>query len=123
MPHWYGGAIDFILKPFSAEKVSKVLEKTFSDIQSKNTAGISVMQEQTIIDIPITQREAQVLLLLTKGHQQNEVAQTLGLSLRTIKLYRSNLKIKLSLNNLVELTKYGEKYALSIEKIAQSNNQ
>ena len=120
---WHGGAIDFILKPFSAEKISVVLEKIFSDIQSRNTAQTSVTQEQTIIDIPITQREAQVLHLLTKGHQQNEVAHMLGLSLRTIKLYRSNLKIKLSLNNLVELTKYGEKYALSIEKIAQNNKE
>jgi len=118
---WHGGAIDFILKPFNAEKVSAVLEKLFNNIENRKSTQIPVEQEQAIIDIPITQREAQVLLLLAKGHRQTEVAKILGLSPRTIKLYRSNLKVKLSINNLVELSKYFEKYVRSIEKIARSD--
>ena len=58
-----------------------------------------------------------MLLLLGKGHLQKEVAYLLGLSLRTVKMYRANLKHKLALNNLVEITKYCDKHLLSIDKI------
>lgn len=100
---WKGGAVDFILKPFKASEISGALQKLFQSQYG------SIMEEaHKSVKLPITQREAQVLYLLGQGHQQNEVAQILGLSLRTIKMYRTFLKNKLNLNNLVELAKYYE---------------
>ncbi len=98
---WRGGAVDFILKPFTASQISDALKKLFQSQRSPITE-----ESPHSVRLPITQREAQVLYLLGQGHQQSEVAQILGLSLRTIKMYRTFLKNKLNLNNLVEVAKY-----------------
>ena len=117
---WHGGAVDFILKPFTAGKISSSLEKLFSTAAQNQLKIKSSEDNQPEIDLPITQREAQVLLLLGKGHEQQEVAEILGLSLRTVKMYRTFLKNKLGLHTLMELGRYYDKYQASIEKIATS---
>ena len=117
---WHGGAVDFILKPFTAGKISHSLDKLFSTAAQNQLKIKSSEDNQPEIDLPITQREAQVLLLLGKGHEQQEVAEILGLSLRTVKMYRTFLKNKLGLHTLMELGRYYDKYQASIEKIATS---
>jgi len=114
---WHGGAIDFILKPFTAEQVSDCLTKAFIHAKhavnnAKNPSLPNPMQAG------ITQREAQVLLLLGKGYQQTEVARILGISLRTIKMYRGFLKNKLELNSLMALARYYDKHQVAIERVA-----
>ena len=72
-------------------------------------------------DIPISQREAEVLILLGQGHRQNEVSEKLGITLRTVKMHRASLKNKLNLNTLVELTRYCDEHLPSIDRIAKGN--
>ncbi len=115
---WKGGAVDFILKPFTAQQISGALQKLFQSQHSSPTEEVSQSDK-----LPITQREAQVLYLLGQGHQQNEVAQILGLSLRTIKMYRTFLKNKLNLNNLVEVSKYYESNKQSISLLANFDSK
>lgn len=118
---WRGGAIDFMLKPFTALQISDTLAKLFSTAKQLKLSHSQEQEVSPLIDIPITKREAQVLLLLGQGNQQTEVAEMLGISLRTIKTYRTFLKNKLDLNTLMELARYYDKYRLSIEKIAQDD--
>lgn len=115
---WHEGAVDFILKPFEPSKISDALDRLFVLAQQKKEHIKLHPNSSTPIDLPITQREAQVLLLLGKGHEQQEVADILGLSLRTVKMYRTFLKNKLNLHTLMELGRYYDKHQLSIEKIA-----
>jgi FixJ family two-component response regulator len=118
---WRGGAVDFILKPFTPTQVTDALNKHFSILwQSEPIKFPSNNREQ--IHIPITKREAEVLLLLGEGYQQHETAQVLGISLRTVKMYRSFLKDKLGLNTLGELIKYCQQYKVSISKITRGEN-
>ena len=107
---WQGGAVDFLLKPFTASQVSSKLAKALnSDVLGK---------AEDATDIPITKREAQVLLLLGQGRQQHEVAQSLNLSLRTVKMHRTSLKNKLGLNTLMELARFYDEHYPAISKIA-----
>lgn len=115
---WHGGAIDFILKPFTPQKISDSLEKIFTAVGIKVLPGMLAEHNQSIHFPPITQREAQVLLLLGKGYQQQEVAESLGLSLRSVKMYRTFLKNKLNLHTLMELGRFYDKHQASIEKLA-----
>ncbi len=115
---WHEGAVDFILKPFEPRKMSAALEKLFASARQLQDSLRSESNGLPPIDPPITQREAQVLLLLGKGHEQQEVAEILGLSLRTVKMYRTFLKNKLNLHTLMQLGRYYDKHQLSIEKIA-----
>lgn len=115
---WQEGAVNFILKPFAASKISDALQRLFIKINQQQKDSRDALDIATTIDLPISQREAQVLLLLGKGCQQNEVADILGLSLRTVKMYRASIKEKLRLNTLMELGRYYDKHQLSIEKVA-----
>ena len=118
---WHEGAVDFILKPFTPGKISASLEKLFATAQ-QNKSKLRVSGEAQIKgDLPITQREAQVLLLLGKGHEQQEVSEILGLSLRTVKMYRTFLKNKLNLHTLMELGRFFDKHQLIIEEIAKGD--
>lgn len=103
---WRGGAVDFVLKPFSASEIDQALAHAFATVP-------------TVTALPITPREAQVLLLLGQGLQQYEVADALGLSVRTIKMYRTFLKNKLNLHSLMELARYCDKHQAAIAMIAQ----
>lgn len=105
---WRGGATDFILKPFSAAEISHALRQAFANLPGH-------------APLPITRREAQVLQLLGQGMQQQQVAEELALSLRTVKMYRAFLKHKLDLNSLMELARFYDQHRHAIAKIAGSD--
>ena len=113
---WRGGAIDFILKPFTASQVTTILTTQFELLEQQNLYPPA--NKQAIKNIAITKREARVLFLLGEGHQQSEIADMLGISLRTVKMYRANLKDKLYLNTLMELGRYYDQNKSLIKKIA-----
>ena len=115
---WHGGAVDFILKPFTADKISATLEEIFAAAKPKKIREPQQLGTDSNSILPINKREAQVLLLLGKGCQQVEVAEILGLSLRTVKFYRASLKVKLNLDTLMELGRYYDKHQSLIEKLA-----
>jgi len=112
---WRGGAIDFVLKPFTAVQITNILVEQFKLLEQRN---LYTQQDcKSIQNIAITKREAQVLLLLGEGHQQIEIAKILGISLRTVKMFRANLKDKLYLNTLMELGRFYDQHKLVIKKI------
>lgn len=115
---WRGGAVDFLLKPFSGSEVSHALNALFSKSALLKSDAQAVQATMADIEIPITHREAQVLLLLGQGHRQVEAAKMLNITLRTIKMHRGNLKNKLGLNTLFELTRYCDAHRAAIDKIA-----
>ena len=108
---WRSGAFDFVLKPFSPNEISDALQKVFTA-----TEFSSLSDKPT--DLPITRRDAQVLLLLGDGFHQQEIADKLSLSLRTVKMYRAFLKNKLNLNNLVDVAKFCDQFRDIIQKRA-----
>lgn len=54
----------------------------------------------------LTDREYEVLLLIASGNTTSEIAQTLGLSLRTVNSHRARILKKMNLKNDVELARY-----------------
>lgn len=109
---WRGGAANFMLKPFSAQEIRESIEALWERVAAATSRHST--------DLPITRREAQVLLLLGSGLQQNDVAERLGLSLRTVKMYRSFLKDKLNLNSLMEMGRFYDHHKGAIAKIART---
>ena len=60
----------------------------------------------------LTPREIDVLRLLAKGNTNRQIADLLGLSVRTVENHRANLMGKLGLVSRVELVEYAEKHGL-----------
>lgn len=68
-------------------------------------------KDQTIPTI--TSREKEVLVLLADGYANEEVAQILGLSKRTIEAHRARIMLKLNQHNLSSLVKYALQHKLT----------
>lgn len=54
----------------------------------------------------LTPREREVLCLLAEGRRTKEIAEALGISVKTVETYRSRLMLKLDIDNLVGLVKF-----------------
>jgi DNA-binding NarL/FixJ family response regulator len=61
----------------------------------------------------LTQRELEVLLLVSQGQNNRELAELLAVSEKTVRNHVSSLLEKLSLNNRVELATYAVKHHLA----------
>ncbi len=60
----------------------------------------------------LTRRELDVLRLLARGNTNRQIADVLGLSVRTVENHRANLMGKLGLVSRVELVNFAEEYDL-----------
>jgi two-component system, NarL family, response regulator NreC len=54
----------------------------------------------------LTDREIDVLRLLAEGQRTREIAETLGISAKTVETYRSRMMLKLGIDNLAGLVKF-----------------
>jgi two-component system response regulator NreC len=54
----------------------------------------------------LTEREAEVLRLIALGHTNNEIAERLYLSVRTVETHRAHIQQKLALSSRAELVRY-----------------
>jgi DNA-binding NarL/FixJ family response regulator len=54
----------------------------------------------------LTDRERQVLYLIVEGRSNKEIALELGISPKTVSVHRTNLMLKLDVQNTVELIRY-----------------
>lgn len=111
------GAAGYVLKRAAADQVVNAIRATYQ--------GRSFLDPE-IADIVVnayrhgnkdeyetlTEREREILILLAKGHTNNEIAPILNISSKTVDYHRSNLMKKLSLHSKVELTKYALKRGL-----------
>lgn len=62
----------------------------------------------------LTEKEKEVLLLISDGLTSNEIADKLNISKRTVDSHRQNIMQKLNLNSLPELIKYSIDYSTAM---------
>lgn len=86
------GAIDFLLKPFDETALVAAINK--SRQRFDNSAGANRFQ--------LTPRELLVLEHVANGMRSEQIANLLGLSVRTIKMHRSNILHKTGANTMTE---------------------
>jgi DNA-binding NarL/FixJ family response regulator len=55
---------------------------------------------------PLTPRELQVVKLIAEAHTNEQIAQVLTISQRTVERHRENIMGKLGMRDRVELTRY-----------------
>lgn len=98
------GAYDFIEKPYND---SLVLER----IQSAIAFDLDNRKEQERIDSvknrldTLSPREQEVLKYILKSTANKIIASELGISIKTVELHRSNLKIKMKAGSATELVR------------------
>jgi FixJ family two-component response regulator len=98
------GAMDFIQKPFNEEQIVGLVERmlehakdTFADYQ------LSINRDALLSKL--TLRESQVLERIVAGRLNKQIADDLGISIKTVEAHRANIMEKLSANTVADLLK------------------
>ncbi len=70
--------------------------------------GVEIMSEQTREELSrLTEREREVLRMVSCGHTSNEIAEQLGISYRTAVNHKAHIAKKLGLDGCRQLPRYG----------------
>ena len=98
------GAMDFIEKPFKEDELIGLVERMLDQARS----AFSQHQEQASRDAllsRLTTREAQVLERIVAGRLNKQIADDLGISIKTVEAHRANIMEKLNANTVADLLK------------------
>ncbi len=95
------GASDFIEKPFEMEVLTEAIETAFARLDQGEQAH-SARHHAQIRIAALTAREQDVLRGLVAGRPNKVIAHDLGISPRTVEIYRANLMSKLGVRSLSE---------------------
>jgi two-component system response regulator FixJ len=98
------GVVDFIEKPFDEELLLSALRTALQQgkAQSEQDAALSETRKRIAALSP---RESEVLGGLVEGKANKVIAYDLGISPRTVEIYRANLMTKMQARSLSELVR------------------
>jgi two-component system, LuxR family, response regulator FixJ len=111
------GAVDFLEKPVDENRLIEVLNSAIRldhDLHQKNEqkSGMRARLER------LTEREREVLELLSQGLQHRGIAERLSISPRTVEVYKARMMEKLQCRSLAEIVQVGtEAAALRSESV------
>jgi len=95
------GAVDFIEKPFGEAALLSTLENAFRLLDEREATGQRLRAARERVS-QLTARESEVLEGLLAGESNKQIAQRLGISLRTVEMHRGNMMDRLQVGNLAE---------------------
>ncbi|MBA2918280.1 response regulator [Sphingomonas sp. MAH-20] len=95
------GAVDFLEKPFEEPVLVEALERAFAML-SRDVAEERERREAEQLIEGLTPRERDVLVLLSEGRSNKEVAIALDLSVRTVEMHRAAMFDRLGVRTLPE---------------------
>ena len=98
------GAMDFIQKPFNEEELVSVVERML-DHAKESFAESQQAASRTALLGKLTSREGQVLERIVAGRLNKQIADDLGISIKTVEAHRANIMEKLNANTVADLLK------------------
>ena len=98
------GAMDFIQKPFKEDQLVGLVERML-DHAKESFAGYQLSVDRDALLSKLTLRESQVLERIVAGRLNKQIADDLGISIKTVEAHRANIMEKLSANTVADLLK------------------
>ncbi|HNK07054.1 MAG TPA: LuxR C-terminal-related transcriptional regulator, partial [Giesbergeria sp.] len=98
------GALDFIQKPFNEDALVNLVERML-DVARQSFAGYQQAASREALLAKLTSREAQVLERIVAGRLNKQIADDLGISIKTVEAHRANIMEKLGANTVADLLK------------------
>lgn len=95
------GAVDFIEKPYNEQLLLDSVQQALSRFNAEPEESILQAVLQRLDSL--TPRERDVLLPLVQGYTNREVAEQLGISVKTVDLYRSRVMKHMQAQTLPDL--------------------
>ena len=95
------GAIEFLEKPFELDAAVIALHQAYDLLAEASQAECTAMEARNRFGA-LTRREAEVVAQLMSGAPNKIAAANMGLSIRTVEMYRATALSKLGTKNIVE---------------------
>jgi FixJ family two-component response regulator len=108
------GAVEFLTKPFQDDELLTAIKQAFARDRTQRTAKAL---ESSIVERwkSLSERERQVLQMVTAGMLNKQIADELALSLITVKIYRRQVMDKMQAETFADLVKMWERLKASRE--------
>ncbi len=99
------GAVDFIEKPFSEADMLRLIEQCLT--LERDNRDKRLQEADTVRRLDhLTQREREVLELIIIGKLNKQIADVLGISIKTVEVHRARVMEKMGVNSLAELVQH-----------------
>jgi len=98
------GAMDFIQKPFNDEQLVTLVERMLEHARGAFAQHQQSASRDALLS-KLTGREAQVLERIVAGRLNKQIADDLGISIKTVEAHRANIMEKLNANTVADLLK------------------
>jgi FixJ family two-component response regulator len=105
------GAIEFLTKPFQKHELLNAVEQAFAVDRSRRQQEEMIGSIRARFDL-LTEREREVLAMVTAGMLNKQISAELNLSEITVKLHRRHVMDKMQADSLAELVKMCERAKL-----------
>ena len=98
------GAMDFIQKPFKEDQLVPLVERMLEQARALFTEHQQAASRDALL-AKLTGREAQVLERIVAGRLNKQIADDLGISIKTVEAHRANIMEKLGATTVADLLK------------------
>ena len=98
------GAFDFIQKPFDERSLLGLVERMLENAEQAFAEHQQAANREAML-AKLTSREAQLLERIVAGRLNKQIADDLGISIKTVEAHRANIMEKLNANTVADLLK------------------
>jgi FixJ family two-component response regulator len=96
------GAVDFLEKPVTRENLLEAIRRALAEDATNRAARDQAKMHEARLNA-LTTREREIFNRIVDGKLNKQIADDLGMGLRTVKAYRAQLMIKLGVSSAAEL--------------------
>jgi FixJ family two-component response regulator len=114
-----GGAIEFLTKPFRDQELLDAVEAglTRDRARRESDRALEALRERFNT---LSSREREVMVRVTAGRLNKQIANDIGITESTVKVHRTNLMRKMQARSLPELSRMADMLQLAPEKPPRS---
>lgn len=97
-------AIDFLEKPIDHGKLIEAIEQAFSSQMVMQDRKSTSEKAAHLLD-QLTPREQEIMNLVVGGYHNREIAEKLGISVRTVEVHKAHVMSKLGVDSVADLVR------------------
>jgi len=98
------GAVDFLEKPFNESDLRDIVGRMLEQA-SQRLSAVQAQRNHEAMLARLTAREQQVLERIVAGRLNKQIADDLGISIKTVEAHRANIMEKLKVTTVADLMK------------------
>jgi FixJ family two-component response regulator len=108
------GAVHFLTKPVREQELMEAIRQALEVDRAARPQRAELHELRRRLE-SLTRRQRRVISLVVSGYLNKQIAHELGISERTVKLYRAQVMRKMAAQSFADLVKQAEKLGLRVE--------